>query len=83
MMPDEVEVRLTEMPVPRLVIVTAAPGMTAPEGSVTVPVILPPAICASPSDGATKYGSEREQQGEYPTREGRTAEHGGRSYAAC
>ena len=48
--------RLPE-PVPRFTIVTVAPGTTAPVGSVTVPVMLPPETCAA-NDG-TGTGRDR------------------------
>jgi hypothetical protein len=45
--PLELVVVLLAIPVAVLVAVTDAPTMTAPEGSVTVPVIVPRSLCAS------------------------------------
>lgn len=59
---------LTEVAVAMLVMVTAAPGTTAPELSVTVPT-TPLDACAKPMDAAQERTAiaERGTQGKVPT----------------
>jgi hypothetical protein len=61
--PEDVDVRVVDIFVAALMAVTVAPAITAPELSVTVPVMVPsPAVCASSATGTARRASNANRE---------------------